>query len=515
MQRVHTRDMGGPGSKDRLPDWITAEMTITTVRPLETAKLAGAGRSVSLSPLVTVAGHPQLSATARLTTAPLASRDMIGAPPIPCWLRDDPCVVQPFELSSSRSADAGLNVLELADVSGHETVTSDQPLIIHVESGLSPNEHVLPIAYDPDSGCFIPVGRAKESKAGFEIRLEQLPKPAADTRGLTGSIKIFFEKVICEKLGRGFRYPLLRFVDQAGNYCADLREVRRRVAGARRILLYVHGIIGDTKGMAASAYRPKPGQHPPLEAVGDRYDLVLTFDYENLNTSIQANARSLKDRLNEAGLGAGHGKTLHVVAHSMGGLVVRWFIEREGGNAVVQHLLMLGTPNAGSPWATIQDWATAAIGLGLNALTTVAWPAKVLGSLVSAVETIDVALDEMRPGSELLTALAASPDPGVPYTVLAGNTSIIPDALIPGGTPAKSRVERLFDSLRLRPALHKVAALAFFGTPNDVAVGVKSISSVPRDRVHAPVVREVACDHMSYFVTQEGLRALADTLPRQ
>jgi pimeloyl-ACP methyl ester carboxylesterase len=286
------------------------------------------------------------------------------------------------------------------------------------------------------------------------------------------------------------------------------------VSDAQRILLYVHGIIGDTRDMAASGYRPKPIRHPALEAIATRYDLVLTFDYENLNTSIEANARSLKERLKQIGLDAGHSKTLHVVAHSMGGLVSRWFIEREGGNEVVQHLVMLGTPNAGSPWPTIQDWANAAIGLGLNGLTAVAWPAKVLGSLVAAAETIDVALDQMKPGSDLLTGLATSPDPGIPYTVLAGNTSVIPAAAKPEAGQDRSRVERLFACLRLRPALHKVASLAFFGHPNDVAVSVESISSLPTNRRRPMLVREVACDHMSYFTTQEGLQALADALPQ-
>lgn len=331
-------------------------------------------------------------------------------------------------------------------------------------------------------------------------------------RSLRGSIKIFFEKVICEKLGLGFRYPTLRLLDAGFNYSGDLEDVRRHVSKAQQILLYIHGIIGDTKEMASSAYRPKT--HPPLEAVAGRYDLVLTFDYENLNTSIEANARSLKARLEEAGLGAGHGKSLHIVAHSMGGLVSRWFIEREGGNSMVQHLFMLGTPNAGSPWPTIQDWATAAIALGLNGLTAVAWPARVVGGLVAATEKIDVALDQMSPGSDLLAGLASDSDPGIPYTVLAGNTSVITAALVPESAQKKSRIARLFSCLRLRPWLHKVASLAFFGQPNDVAVSVESISSLPKT-IGQVTVQEVACDHMSYFTTEAGLRALADALPQR
>ena len=123
-----------------------------------------------------------------------------------------------------------------------------------------------------------------------------------------------------------------------------------------------------------------------------------------------------------------------------------------------------------------------------------------------------MALDEMGPGSELLAALAASADPKIPYTMLAGNTSVIAQAMMPDGSNLQSRVERLLNSLRLRPALHKVATLAFFGRPNDVAVGVESSFSVPKERAQPALVREVACDHMSYFTTEAGLRALAEAL---
>ncbi|MFM6282490.1 MAG: esterase/lipase family protein, partial [Dolichospermum sp.] len=167
--------------------------------------------------------------------------------------------------------------------------------------------------------------------------------------------------------------------------------------------------------------------------LNELYDLVLTFDYENINTDIPEIARILKKKLEDVDLKANHRKVLHIVAHSMGGLVSRWFIEREGGNQVVQHLVMLGTPNAGSPWPTVQDIATVALGIGLNSLSTVAWPVKVLGGLVSGLEAVDVTLDQMKPSSPFLRTLAASPDPGIPYSVIAGNTSIMRAALVAEG----------------------------------------------------------------------------------
>ena len=257
-----------------------------------------------------------------------------------------------------------------------------------------------------------------------------------------------------------------------------------RVAAAERIVVFVHGILGDTRGMTASAFAaPLAGTH----------DLVLAFDYENLKTPVEETARALGQRLAAAGLVPGHGKTLHLVAHSMGGLVSRWFIEREGGAAVVSRLVTLGTPNGGSPWPVVQKWATIAVGLGVNALATVAWPISAFSGLLGLIEKIDVTLDQMEPGSTLLGGLAASAAPGVDYTLLAGNTSII---------DGDERVTKLLVKLR-----QEVAGKAFFGEHNDIAVTVASASGVPAGWVPAPVVDEVACDHLTYFTVPASLRA--------
>ena len=245
----------------------------------------------------------------------------------------------------------------------------------------------------------------------------------------------------------------------------------------------------------------------------DRYRLLLTFDYENLHTSIEENARLLKERLAAAGLGAQHGRTLHIVAHSMGGLVSRWFIEREDGNQVAQHLVMLGTPNAGSPWPTVQDWATAALGIGLNALSGVAWPVHVLGLLVAATEKVDVSLDQMRPGSDFLKTLAASADPGIPYTLIAGNTSLLPAALQSEPGKPTTIFDRLWACIKPRQWLHTVTAPLFFGQPNDIAVSVASITGVPAGRPAQATPIEIACDHITYFSTVAGLEALNKALP--
>lgn len=222
----------------------------------------------------------------------------------------------------------------------------------------------------------------------------------------------------------------------------------------------------------------------------------------------------MKQRLIDVGLGENHGKELHIISHSMGGLVSRWFIEREAGNKVVQHLFMLGTPNAGSPWSVVEDWVKLTLGIALNGLSTVAWPAKVVAMLMGTLEkNIRVALTQMNPSSDFIKSLAASDDPGIPYSIITGNTSIIPAALEQQAFLKSSVLERLQQSL-----FKKVVGLPFFGVPNDIAVTVDSIKSIPKGRKRSPFLQEVPCDHMSYFGTEStevGLEALVAVLRQQ
>lgn len=518
LQRVATRDFVTGGAATRLADWTASQITIATSRPLDTVAVPSTGAAVALAPGVTLEPHPGLQAQVRLTSAPEAARDLhaLTLPPI---LLNDPTTSQPFLFSTSRSGAPGLSVLELRDITDPGAVTPAQPLRLHVDTPLDAHEHVLPLGFDGE--FFLPLGSVQRSTDGTTIVLERLPDPLSEgQRSLTGSIKIFFQKVLSERLGGliggEYQHPLLAAAyianDSTVTSWTSPSDVAPRVAAAERILLYIHGIIGDTRGMAASARCADCTDLPLPPALIDRYDLILTFDYENIHTTIEETARSLKQRLAAVGLAAGHGKTMHVVAHSMGGLVARWFIEREGGNQVAQHLVLLGTPNAGSPWPSVQGWATTALGIGLNSLATVAWPVKALGTLLSTIETVDRTLDQMMPGSDFLKSLKTSPDPGIPYTIIAGNTSLRRDALQLEPDQQQGRLARLLSKLAPQQLLHSATGLAFFGQPNDIAVSVQSIGDVPRDRTPQPQVHQVSCDHVTYFSTAAGLHALARTL---
>jgi hypothetical protein len=495
MNRVQTREADDQSADETIVDWITSQVAMTIRRPLDTQPVPRAGQTLSLGAGVTLAGHPSLVARARIGAVPPVSRDL-GTPGLPPLLRQVSNDNQPFYFRTMRGIGLSENTLELCDVQDHTVVTPDNPLSLTINSPLSSGEQVMAFGFDGE--FFLPLGFSRRVGDKTQIDLQRLPAPCG-TRDLRSTIRILFQKFVAQPLGRDYPYPLLASAtigpDGTVEYEKDRDKVKQQVAQARQITLFVHGITGDTRGMAASA-RKYCGS-----------DLILTFDYESVNTTIEETARSLKARLESVGLGAGHGKTLRLVVHSLGGLVARWFIEREGGSEIVQRLVILGTPSAGSPWSTVQQWATLGIGLALNGLTTVAWPVKVLGALISAFEKIDVTLDQFQPGSEFLKTLAASADPHVHYTLIAGNTSIIPDALEPTPGKADARLERLLKKLG-----YGAASLVFFRRPNDIAVSVESVRAVSADRTPPPQVVEVACDHTMFFESLVGLEALTQAL---
>jgi hypothetical protein len=104
--------------------------------------------------------------------------------------------------------------------------------------------------------------------------------------------------------------------------------------------------------------------------------------------------------------------------------------------------------------------------------------------------------------------LAGGGDPKVPCTLLIGNTSIIPAAI------ANGRLKALLTKLAPQRVLHDVASLAFLNKPNDIAVAVSSAQAVPQPRFPAPTTSEVACDHITFFTTEVGRKALLTALQR-
>ena len=522
--RVQTRSVGDDAESDEtITDWVADQITITVVHPRDGVDVPAAGETVDLSDVVSIEGHPDLQAKSRLTTFVEGTRDAgnLALPPV---FRQYPGLASPFQFSDSRDGAPGLSVIEL-QVEGdtYRKVTPERPLVVHVAKPIAADEYVLPVAFDPETELFLPLGVCERHKDSTTIRIDRLPKPMSETRDLKGSIKLLFQKVIGEKLGLDgatTRLAIATVTDKGQvEYDASPAAVTEKVKAAKRILLYIHGFTGDTRGMVASSRGlPYTAPNPP-PALADQYDLILAFDYESINTSVEKTAIKLKKHLADVGLAAGHEKTLHIVAHSLGTLVTRWFIEREGGRKVVRKAVLVGPPNNGTPWAKLEDWAIVGLGMAINGLAAVIWPPAAipalvgtLASLVAGVEKVDTTLDQLKPGSDFYAILNASDDPKVPYAVIAGNTEKIHAAAPETARAEQALLERLVKRLASKPTRTAIANLVFFGQPNDTSISVESMIGLPGGRKPAASLREIACDHVSYFCTEVGLRTLAREL---
>lgn len=490
MNRLQTRESSSQPD-DVYGDWQTFQVVMSVHRPLDTQPTPRGGElPLDLGAGVTLDPHPALVGRVRVGVVAPNGRDL-GQLPLPNILRQDSGESQPYYFRRMRGPSE--NLLELKDVQDPTVVTPQAPLRLHVKDRLAPGEKILAFGFDGE--FYLPVGVGRSEGETTCIDLYRLPPPVGVGRDLQGSIRILFQKFIAKPLGLPYPYPTLAAITLGpggAQYEADPVTVRARVAQAQRITLYVHGFTGETRTML-----PDPEHAPSGE-------LILAFDYESIHTTVEKTARALKQRLAEVGLAAGHTREVRLVAHSLGGVVARWFIEREGGDKVVQKLVMLGSPNLGTPWPKIHQWATFGLGLALNGLSAVAWPFKALAWLLNLTEVVDNALDQIQPDADLLETLNASADPGRPYTLIAGNTAIIPQALESG---ADSRLARLLTRLG-----YGTASLAFLQKPNDTVVSVDSAYGVPAGRQPAPRTLAAACDHVTFFNSEAGLQALAEAL---
>jgi len=145
--------------------------------------------------------------------------------------------------------------------------------------------------------------------------------------------------------------------------------VHPRQCGARPILL-LHGFLSTPLVLTMLTARLRRSGY-----CAHRVDLGGLFGRYN-SRPVEEIARLVADRV--AGLVADHGgRRLALVGHSEGGIIGRYYVERLSGSRRVSHLITLGTPHRGTPWA---------------------YSGYLLGHLLPS-------LPQMAPGSALLRAL--------------------------------------------------------------------------------------------------------------
>ncbi|MGB1205861.1 MAG: caspase family protein [Chitinophagales bacterium] len=484
-------------------DWISHQITFTAVKELNTYQ----SENLLESSGITVKFPKKTKAKIGLGSASQQNSRSVSAAP---WVNTD----ELFAFVSSRGTAPQLNVLEISNIQDLNSITADNRIEVNLPYVLAENESLIPIASDGE--LLYPLGFANGTKNGTKVVIERLigEEAGISERGLLNTVKIVFQKVVGKKLGFGYEYPYLAAVDATAesHYNTNKIQINEQVATANSVLVIVHGLVGETANMLRINEEAN-GSNSLYTIAKKQYDVVLAFDYDSYNTSLKETALAFKNRLIEIGLAAGHGKKVHVLAHSTGGLMARWFVEREGGNEMIEELLMLGTPNAGSPWPKIKDWTVFAATLALSKLTVVGWPLAALNFLIDKakiVEGLDKVTDDLKIDSEFMEMLNNSNDPKIPYTIFAGNTSLIKDKK--DDSKQQGMIKKICSKLKINSESTRKIVDLLFREKNDIFSSQTSMNNINLSRKPLPIAHEVACDHFSYFNTAESLAILEEKL---
>lgn len=365
---------------------------------------------------------------------------------------------------------------------------------------------------------------------GGERRTYRVPRqvsaPAsADTgqRGVLGAIGKKLLKIIV--------FPLVDAVlGEVGDYFAARWEARNRPSRLRAFdstnyrlatlselstsdwarlatgpaLLFVHG----TSARSHTGFQRIPPD--VIGALSTRYGgRLAAFDHPTVSVTPTENIAWLA-----ANLPPGPPLLLDVLAHSRGGLVGRVLAQDGlGGRVRVRHLVMVGTPNAGTPLADKKS-----IGQWLDRMST-------LVNLIPdnpVTDTLDVVLTVLK--QVVLGAFGGmdglmSMDPQGDYLRVLNS----PSAPAPptAGTllhAVASNFEPPLGSPLLRVARDGLTDLVFGRTPNDLIVptaGVHEVPGAPGFPVADPLVFDASggIDHSSYWDQPRFAEALTRWLP--
>jgi hypothetical protein len=508
LQSNHTRGIKF-GKKQNVTDWTTNQITFVATKTLtsqEAQKTALA--KVKITPPTGFLAKFGLSSlfSIKKTRSLLGdeANPSIENQPLPPAFADN----RPVYFGDPNGTTSDLNVLELSEINNASAVTANSPLTIELPFALDKNEHIIPFATDGE--LYYPLGYSSNHASGNAlVTIQRLPAPTTGERGIGSTIKIVLQKLAGEKLSFPYNYPSLcsATADASGKVSYNNNTIQMATAAqnAAKILLVVHGFSSSTQAILQPANNNT--QDSFVAWLAGQYDIILTFDYDTFSTSIKDTASQLEQKLNEIGL---NNKKIDVLAHCTGGLVARQWIEQGNGKNLVNKLVMAGTPNNGTPWTRLKDWAIVAATFAANNLTRYGVAPETIAFLSDKARlsaNLDRVSGDVRVGAAFLTQLNASPNPNVPYVVIAGNTSMIKHA----DDKTKSWVQRIFSKTNIATLSQKTLSLFLFGDENDLATSVRSMNAVPVTR-RTTTSFEVACDHFSYFNSLQSTTMIKQAL---
>jgi triacylglycerol lipase len=249
----------------------------------------------------------------------------------------------------------------------------------------------------------------------------------------------------------GARYPSGLVSEQVRRRVAELDDTSAGPPGRRPVML-VHGFGHNRSGWWVMR----------RHLVEAGYERVDSFNYLAARHDVPASARLLAARVEQLKRATGADK-VHLVGHSLGGILARWYVQELDGDASVDTVVTLGTPHEGTytaylgPLRTLaqlrpESWVMRRLRLGARP-SSVRWVAfySNLDELVSPVHSAMLC----HPGLEAVNILVKDHghlslmlSPQVARAVAdqlqaaEGAGGIAPLAgLVPGALPAPAPVE--------------------------------------------------------------------------
>jgi pimeloyl-ACP methyl ester carboxylesterase len=496
-------------------EWSVFTNTIRIIRSPKQATVTAAAPA-SFAPF-TVEVPPGFEAKVNVATAadiekliPAAGQRSISADPFlaaikppDIWgsvLTDD----SPFPAGVRSAGDTSVRMLELMPLKegGVLQLEEGKPMVLkqkQLEASRSVNataadEVIIPYGYDTETGLYFPLG-CSDDKGNIYIR--QLPPPSAghvggnlvSTRSFGGSVKLYFKKLFFQPTNKLVLYALN--ADGSWNRLTDEPSKMKALLAAKpagRVVLFTHGIIGDTKDMVASMQL--------LKELPGMTDFVMTYDYENMATTIGGTAKKLAADLQLTGAGTAGMPSLTLVAHSMGGLVSRWLIEKEGGKNYIKQLILVGSPCGGSEITDLGGSVGSLLTHALNVTGPIKMAVTGLCFLLKKLQLDPFGtFRELQTSSATVKELFQSKQPdGVKYWIIGGDTSLLKVNYAGNDFFLKKLRESLVKGV-VYPGL---SSKVYHDKPNDIAVTLDSMQTIPGFSGNGNI-RIVASDHISYF----------------
>ncbi len=411
----------------------------------------------------------------------------------------------PFAKGLNSSANNGIVMLEIFPSDGKNLVLADGETIeiainkpkVQTRSAEDQDfeETVIPYGFDENSGLWYPLGYCDEDGV---IHIQQIPEPGPGiisqttvplTRSLGGSVKMFFKKIFRRK------ERLNKLVLYGFNADGSWKELSKEPSAMKPLLeqspdgkavLVIHGLTGDTRHIAGSLKE--------LAGFDKLTDFVLTYDYENLATPIKDAAVSLGKDLKEVGFGEAGIPSLTILAHSQGGLVTRWLVEKENGNQYVKKMILVGVSSAGSELAKLGSALLALLTHALNGPPVMKLAITGLSFVLKKMK-LDPGrtLKDTKPGSDFIIDLSKNSIPaGVDYAVIGGDIS-----LLNGYDGDDPFLKRLKKALMRDIVFPGIIGIVYQGKKTDIAVTLDSMQSI--HGFDPAAMKVVASNHLSYF----------------